>query len=71
MTNDPLFVPKDRHVHYTVFHFEIKGNKVWVHENRTDVNIEGELVDAGISLKDILSGLDHPTLTAMPQAVAA
>jgi hypothetical protein len=58
-------------VHYTVFHFEIKGNKVWVHENRTDVNIDEELVDAGIALKDIVSGLDHPTLTTMSQAAAA
>lgn len=62
---------EDSHVHYTVFHFEIKGNKVWVHENRTDVNIDEELVDAGIALKDIVSGLDHPTLTTMSQAVAA
>jgi hypothetical protein len=62
---------EDRHVHYKVFHFEIKGNKVWVHENRTDVNIDEELVEAGIALKDIVSGLDHPTLTSMSQAVAA
>jgi hypothetical protein len=62
---------EDRHVHYTVFHFEIKGNKVWVHENRTDVNIDEELVEAGIPLKDIMSGLDQPTLTTMSPAIAA
>ncbi|MEK7256555.1 MAG: element excision factor XisI family protein, partial [Bacteroidota bacterium] len=28
---------KDRHVHYTVFHFDIVGSKVWIQENRTDV----------------------------------
>ncbi len=58
---------QDRHVHYTVFHFEICRNKIWVHENRTDVNIDAELIEAGISPKDILSGLDHPSVSAMNQ----
>ena len=62
---------QDRHVHYTVFHFEIRGNKVWVHENRTDVNIDAELIDAGIAPKDIVSGLDHPTLSGMTQSATA
>lgn len=55
---------QNSHVHYTVFHFEIRHNKVWVHENRTDVNIDAELIDGGIAAKDIVSGLDHPSLTA-------
>lgn len=59
---------QDRHVHYTVFHFEIRNNKVWVHENRTDVNIDEELIDAGISPKDIMSGLDHPGLEVTTQS---
>ena len=39
---------KDRHVHYTVFHFDLLDGKVWVQENRTDVNIAEELEEAGI-----------------------
>lgn len=58
---------QDRHVHYTVFHFEISRNKIWVHENRTDVNIDAELIEAGISPKDILSGLDHPSIMVLNQ----
>jgi hypothetical protein len=61
---------QDEHVHYTVFHFEIRNNKVWVHENRTDVNIDEKLIDAGVAPKDIISGLQQPvrdtqSLTAM------
>ncbi len=52
---------QDTHVHYTVFHFEIRDDKVWVHENRTDVNIDEELIDSGIAHHDIKSGLDSPT----------
>ena len=62
---------QDRHVHYTVFHFEIRGNKVWVHENRTDVNIDEELIEAGIAPKDIMSGLDHPRLEGTTQSALA
>jgi XisI protein len=58
---------QDRHVHYTVFHFAIQNGKIWVHENRTDVKIDEELIEAGISAKDIASGLDHPVLAAMIQ----
>ena len=62
---------EDRHVNYTVFHFEIRNNKVWVHENRTDLNIDAELVDAGIDPKDIVSGLDSPSLTIKNQLAMA
>ena len=59
---------KDRHVNYTVFHFEIKDGKVWIQENRTDVRIEEELMDAGIAKKDIMSGMRHPVLEQYGQA---
>ncbi len=62
---------KDRHVHYTVFHFEIKTGKIWIQENRTDVNVYEELTEAGVAPKDILSGLQHPALKKMAQAAAA
>ncbi|MFN0035844.1 MAG: XisI protein [Saprospiraceae bacterium] len=62
---------KDRHVHYTVFHFDILEGKVWVQENRTDVKIDDELVDAGIARQDIISGLQHPALKEAMSAVAA
>jgi XisI protein len=62
---------KDRHVHYTVFHFDILDGKVWIQENRTDVKVDEELIDAGITPKDILSGLQHPTLRKFAPAAQA
>ena len=52
---------KDKHVHYTVFHFDIIEGKVWIQENRTDVRIDEALIEAGIARKDVLSGLKHPS----------
>jgi hypothetical protein len=62
---------KDKHVHYTVFHFDIIQGKVWIQENRTDVRIDEALIEAGIARKDILSGLQHPKLRQLETAVAA
>ena len=53
---------KDRHVHYTVFHFDIIDGKIWIQENRTDVKIDEELIAAGVLSNDIRSGLLHPSL---------
>jgi XisI protein len=61
---------KDRHVHYTVFHFDILQNKIWIQENRTDVKIDQELIEAGVSPKDILSGMQHPAMRAFMQRKA-
>ncbi len=37
------------YLHYVTFHIEVKeSGKVWIHQNRTDVNIEDELVSMGI-----------------------
>ena len=60
---------EDRHVHYTVFHFDLIDGKVWIQENRTDVRIREELVEAGIPTQDIFSGLKSPKMQqiqAMP-----
>lgn len=62
---------KDRHVHYTVFHFDIVDGKVWVQENRTDVKIDDELIAAGIAPEDIVSGMHHPVLKKYEQAASA
>lgn len=52
---------KNKYVHYTVFHFEIKDKKVIIYENRTDLNIHAELQEVGILAKDIVSGMQHPS----------
>ncbi len=59
---------KEKHVHYTVFHFDIIDDKVWIQENRTDVRIDEELIEAGIARKDLLSGLKHPSVNPLEAA---
>lgn len=62
---------QDKHIYYTVFHFDIIRGKVWVQENRTDVKIDEDLVAAGIAADDIVSGLMHPNLREKSKAAAA
>lgn len=62
---------KDRHVHYTVFHFDILDNKIWIQENRTDVKIDEELIEAGIAAKDICSGMEHPAMRRLVEGARA
>jgi len=62
---------KDRHVHYTVFHFDLVDGKVWIQENRTDVKIDDELIAHGVASKDIFSGLQHPVLRELAEGAAA
>jgi hypothetical protein len=61
----------DEYQFYVIFHFDIKDNKVWVQENRTDVLIAQELVEKGIPKSDIVLGLQFPELRGeMGYAVA-
>ena len=44
----------NEHIHYTVFHFDLVGDKVVIQENRTDLPILDELEGLGIPKEDIL-----------------
>ncbi len=44
----------NKHVHQSVFHFDLIGDKVWVQQNRTDMPIGYELRDLGIAEDDIV-----------------
>lgn len=55
---------KDDYHFYVIFHFEVKNNKIWLQENRTDVLIAKELVDKGIPKEYIVLGLQEPELRA-------
>lgn len=49
---------KGKQYRHTVnFHLEVKGGKVWIHQNKTDIEIEKDLIDAGIDQSDIVIGL--------------
>jgi XisI protein len=46
-------------IYYTVLHFDIKDEKIWLQRNATDIDIGQELLEMGIDREDIVLGL-HP-----------
>ncbi len=40
----------------TVFHFDIKGDKVWIQQNWTELQVGDDLVKRGVSKSDIVLG---------------
>ena len=42
--------------HSFVFHIEIKKDKIWVHEDNTDLGIAAKLAENGIPKSDIILG---------------
>ncbi|MDJ0705534.1 MAG: XisI protein [Leptolyngbyaceae cyanobacterium MO_188.B28] len=52
----------DQRIYYPVFHFDIKDGKIWIQENTTDVEIDKNLEEVGISKKEIVVGFHHPSM---------
>jgi XisI protein len=48
-----------------ILHLDIIAGKIWVQENRTDVDIASLLVQEGVKPEDIVLGLHPPTLRAL------
>ena len=46
-------------IYHTVLHFDIKGDKIWLQQNTTDIDVGQELIDMGIDKENIVLGL-HP-----------
>ena len=46
-------------IYHTVLHFDIKGGKIWLQQNTTDVDVGQALQEMGIPKEDIVLGL-HP-----------
>lgn len=45
-----------RYISDLVFHIEIKNQKIWIHEDNTDIDIASVLVNEGIPKCDIVLG---------------
>lgn len=52
----------DSRINHSVFHFDIKDGKIWVQENNTDVEIDKDFAEMGISKKEIVVGFHHPLM---------
>jgi hypothetical protein len=49
-------------INYAVFQFDIKDGKIWVQENNTDIEIDKDLEEMGISKKEMVVGFHHPLM---------
>ena len=47
-------------IYYTVLHFDIKDEKIWLQHNATDTDIGQELLEIGVAKEDIILGLHPP-----------
>ncbi len=45
-----------RYIHNIAFHLELIGDKIWIHQNNTEAMIADELMEKGVSRKDIVLG---------------
>ena len=51
-----------RRIHNCIFHFDIKDDKIWIQENNTDIEVDKELEEMGISKKELVVGFHHPSV---------
>lgn len=51
--------------HSVLFHLEIREDKIWIHQNNTDVDIARRLVDAGVPDTHIVIGFVDPLMRGM------
>lgn len=54
-----------RRVYYSVFHFDIINNKIYIQQDTTDIPVAQLLLDAGISKEDIVLAFHAPYKRAM------
>ena len=47
---------KDHFSHLCLFHFDIKDGKIWIQQNRTDVEVAEVFIEKGVSYSDIVLG---------------
>jgi XisI protein len=53
---------QEKRIHNCIFHFDIKGDKIWIQDNNTDIEVDKELAEMGISNKEIVVGFHHPSM---------
>jgi hypothetical protein len=51
-----------KRIHHCIFHFDIKDGKIWIQENNTDIEVDEELEEMGISKKELVVGFHHPSM---------
>lgn len=52
----------NRRVYGCVLHLDIKGGKIWIEQNMTEMRIAQELVERGVVKEDIVLGFQAPEM---------
>ena len=53
--------------HYVLFHIQLKGDKIWLHENRSELDVAKLLVDKGAKKSDIVLGFLSPAMRKLSE----
>jgi XisI protein len=48
------------YVYGTIIHIDIKGEKIWIQRNNTEINLADRLVERGVPKENIVIGLHSP-----------
>lgn len=51
---------EEAYKHYAVFHLELKEDKIWLHQNSTDIDIGEHFVKKGITKSEMVLGFLEP-----------
>lgn len=51
---------KETYKHYALFHFELKGEKIWVHQNNSNIDLAAFFTENDIPKSDIVLGFLMP-----------
>ncbi len=51
---------EQEYVYGTFIHIDIKGEKIWIQRNNTEINLAQLLVKKGVNKEDIVLGLHSP-----------
>ena len=51
---------EQEYVYGTFIHIDIKGDKIWIQRNNTEINLAELLVEKGVNKEDIVIGLHSP-----------
>ncbi|MCU0566021.1 MAG: XisI protein [Oculatellaceae cyanobacterium Prado106] len=60
----------DDRIHRCLIHIQIKGRKIWIEQDETEVGIANELVEAGVPKTDIVLAYQAPYLRHLTEFAA-
>jgi hypothetical protein len=51
-----------KRIYGCMMHLDIKGDKIWIQQNTTEVDLASELIDMGVPKHDIVIGFHTPKM---------